>query len=112
MIEIIAYNFLKGKLGNNVYTELPKEDVPEEYVIFERTAGGEVEHIKNATLAVQSVSTSLLKAVELNERVKDAMATFAELDSVSACTLNSDYNYSDTTTKRYRYQAVFNIIYY
>ena len=34
------------------------------------------------------------------------------LDDVISCKLNSDYNYTDEETKRYRYQAVFDIRYY
>ena len=34
------------------------------------------------------------------------------LDDVISCKLNSDYNYTDKETKRYRYQAVFDIRYY
>ena len=31
---------------------------------------------------------------------------------VASCRLNSDYNFTDTTKKQYRYQAVFDIVYY
>ena len=31
---------------------------------------------------------------------------------VSRAALNTDYNYTDTVTKRYRYQAVYDFIYY
>ena len=34
------------------------------------------------------------------------------LDEVSKVSLNSDYNFTDAATKRYRYQAVFDIIHY
>ena len=51
-------------------------------------------------------------AAELNEQVKAAMEDLADLDEVSACRLNSDYNFTDTTTKHYRYQAVFDLVFY
>lgn len=51
-------------------------------------------------------------AARLNERVKAAMDSAAELDAVSASRLNSDYNFTDTTTKRYRYQAVYDLVYF
>lgn len=31
---------------------------------------------------------------------------------ISKCTLNSDYNYTDTARKKYRYQAVYDIVYF
>jgi len=40
------------------------------------------------------------------------MRDMVELDSISSCGLNSDYNYTDTATRRYRYQALFNIVYF
>lgn len=51
-------------------------------------------------------------AAELNEKVKSAMDEIVELDEVTRCELNSDYNYTDTSRKKYRYQAVFDITHY
>ena len=64
------------------------------------------------TLAIQSFSTSLFGAASLNEQVKETMEQIIELDDICKCELNSDYNYSDTNKKRYRYQAVFDIVHY
>lgn len=63
-------------------------------------------------LAIQSYAPSMYEAARLNERVKAAMDSAAELDAVSASRLNSDYNFTDTTTKRYRYQAVYDLVYF
>ena len=46
-----------------------------------------------------------------NENV-ETMLDIDELDSISKCELNSDYNFTDTQQKKYRYQAVFNLTYY
>ena len=54
----------------------------------------------------------MLDAMDLNEDVKDAMAYLEELDSIVKVDLNSDYNYTDDSTKEYRYQAVYQIIHY
>ena len=48
----------------------------------------------------------------LNEAVKAAVEAAIELPEISSVQLNSDYNYTDTATKRYRYQAVFDFVYY
>jgi hypothetical protein len=34
------------------------------------------------------------------------------LDDVTRSALNSDYNFTDTASKGYRYQAVFDVIHY
>ena len=39
------------------------------------------------------------------------MAGIVELPDVSRSALNSDYNYTDTDTKTYRYQAVYDLTY-
>ena len=63
-------------------------------------------------LAVQSYAPTLLPAAELNEQVKTAMFGAAQLPGVAAVHLNSDYNFTDTSSKTYRYQAVFDVTYY
>lgn len=52
---------------------------------------------------------SLLRAAEINEAAKAAMDTLPERPEVFRSALNSDYNYTDTETKTYRYQAVYDI---
>ena len=51
-------------------------------------------------------------AAALNEEVILAMQNLIEVDDVTHVELNSNYNYTDTTTKEYRYQAVFDITHY
>ena len=61
---------------------------------------------------MQSYGGSLYEAARLNHTVKAAMRDTVILDDVISCKLNRDYNYTDEETKRYRYQAVFDIRYY
>ena len=42
----------------------------------------------------------------------EAMLALPELDRVAACRLERDYNFTDTETNKYRYQAVFAVTYY
>ena len=107
--DIIAY--LESALTLPVYAEVPANP-PKKFVIVEQTSGGRTNLINDATVAVQSYANSLLDAMTLNDAVKDAMYDIITLDSITACRLNSDYNYTDTAQKKYRYQAVFNITYY
>ncbi|WP_449458434.1 hypothetical protein [Streptococcus suis] len=111
MIEVIMLNFLTEHLSVPVYTE-HQEEMPECFVIFEKTSGGKKNHLNQATLAIQSYGQSLEEAAFLNEEVKQAVEKMVELPSISRVELNSDYNFTDTETKRYRYQAVVDFIYF
>ncbi|MEG0906579.1 MAG: hypothetical protein RSA49_05215 [Anaerovoracaceae bacterium] len=111
MIEKIIYDYLKKNLKVKVCLETPDPE-PKEYVIFERTGGDKSNYLSNAVIAIQSLSTSLLKTIELNEKVKRSMENMDMLESICKVKLNSDYNFTDTNRKKYRYQAVFEIKYY
>ena len=110
-MEKIVKDYLQSSLGIPVRLE-EEDDLGNEYVLIEKTGSSTGNHIASATLAVQSFSTSLYGAATLNERVKAAMEKIIELDDISKCELNSDYNYTDTNRKKYRYQAVFDIVYF
>lgn len=113
LIEATVINYLMEALGTqDVYAERPINP-PDEYYIIERTSSGEVNHIQSVTIIIQSVSgTSLLRAAEMNQAVLRTMPDIiAAEDDVTHCSLNSAYNYTDTSTKQYRYQAVFDINY-
>ena len=47
----------------------------------------------------------------MNEKLVPVMEGIVGISGISACHLNSDYDYTDTTSKRWRYQAVFDITY-
>lgn len=111
MIEIVILNHLIAELGSSVYAEVP-EKPPESYVVIEKTGSSEENHLRSATFAIQSYAPSMLEAIKLNEKVKEAMTKSLELGCISSVKLNSDYNFTDTTKKLYRYQAVFDLIYY
>ncbi len=111
MIEETLQNFLAGKLSVPVWLEVPVKP-PESFVVLEKTGSGYEDGIYSATFAIQSYAPSLYQAARLNHQVKGAMKTITELDEVASCDLNSDYNFTDTASKRYRYQAVFDLIHY
>ena len=111
MIETIIRNYLKTRIDEPVYIDVPA-DPPASYVLIERTGGREVEHIRTALIAIQSYGSSRLEAATLHETVLTLMKSIIMLDSISACDLNAEYDYTERQTKRYRYQAVFDITYY
>ena len=111
MIEEIVRDYLLAGLSVPVYVDVPAEP-PESYVVIERTGGGETDHIRSAMVAIQSYGASRYDAATLHEDVLLLLKNLIELENVSASDLNAEYDYTDTTTNRYRYQAVFDIIYY
>lgn len=66
----------------------------------------------SATFFLQSYASTRYKAALLNEQVKKAMDDLAELKEISYSRLNTDYDFTDTAKKKYRYQAVYDIGFY
>lgn len=115
IIETVILNYLLSKglsVGENIFCEVPRKNIPSEYILIEKTGSSRRNLINQAMVTIQSISQKdLLKAMKLNEEVKDAMDEIVEQPEVFRCELNSDYNYTNTATKEYRYQAVFNLFY-
>lgn len=111
MIEQTVKDYLGTILSVPVKTEVP-DGPPSSFVVIEKTGGSSTNHISTNTLAIQSYAESMYLASLLNEEVKNAMENIITLDSISRCSLEGDYNYTDTRTKQYRYQAVFSIVHY
>ena len=117
IIEKIIRDRLEREIWLPVYLEKPDSssgDLPERYVTIEKTGGSRENHAVNrTTLAIQSYGRSKEEAAELNETVKDKMLEkLISLRQIGSIKLNSDYDFTDTETKRYRYQAVFEITHY
>lgn len=113
MIELDVMDYLAETTGYPAFLEEPeKAHRPDSYFLVEKLGSDERDHITSAQIAVQSYAPSLVEAMSLNHAAKAAMSGFIELDKVSRCRCVGDYNFTDTQTKRYRYQAVFDITYY
>lgn len=112
MIEITVLNYLKGKIDVPVLMEVPEKEVPDRFVIVKKIGGGKRNHILSASFAFQSYSlSSLYAAASLDEEVRAAMDDMAELSSIGSCRMASNYEFTDTRTKRYRYQCTYDINY-
>lgn len=117
MIETIIYEYLKAKLDIPVYLEKPA-DPPKAYVYIERVAGGSANHINSASFAFQSYGKTLFEAAKNNEDLKlklvgngDDVLGIVNETNIYSCKLQTDYKYTDTYKKQYRYQAVFDFNY-
>ena len=85
-----------------VFEVAPK--MPDKFVLIQKTGSSKRNKLLASTFAFQSYL--------LNENVKEVVEQLVELNDVSDVSLNSDYNYTDTESKKYRYQAVFDIRHY
>lgn len=111
VIETIILNHLKERLSVPVSLEKPEPE-PVQYVLFEKTSSGKSNKLPSSTFAFQSYAGSLYEAAVINDDVKAAVESLVELPEISSVKLNSDYNFTNTTKKHYRYQAVFDISHY
>lgn len=97
-------------IGSHVYMETPV-DPDESYILIEKTGSSRNNRINQAMIAIQSISEhSLLEAAEINSRVKESMDQLVYSHYglyISKAVLNTDYNFTNTATKQYRYQAVY-----
>jgi len=111
MIEKTILDHLNDNMTIPAYMEVP-EDSPDRYTIVEKTGSSINNHVLTAVFAIQSIAESLHIAAKNNEEVIRTMGSLADKDEIGMVKLNSDYNFTDMSTKRYRYQAVFNIVHY
>lgn len=111
MIEIIIKQYLDSHLSVPSFLEQSGK-MPDSYILFEKTGSSKRNYLSSATFAFQSYAGSMYDAAKLNEELKEVVENMIELDEISNVQLNSDYNFTDTTTKKYRYQAVFDINHY
>ena len=110
MIAKTLLDYLGQSLDVPVVMEAPEQTTG--YVLIDQTGSSRTNHIITTTLAIQSYGASLYEAMLLNEEVKEAMVGFAELDEITRVELQTDYNYTNTATKQYRWQAVYLITHY
>lgn len=109
MIEKTIIDYLSERLSVPVIMERDGETAP--FVLIQKTGGGRANRINSATIAVQSYHNTLYETAALNEIVINTMCNIIELSEILKCSINSDYNFTDTDTKEYRYQALFDVNY-
>jgi hypothetical protein len=123
MIEKTILNYLSAKLNPNqtsanvstipVLMELPdvpSSDYPEfppSLVVIQKVGMDRTNHVSHASFAFQSYGSSLLNAAALDELVRNAIDKITETTDIGGVYLASNYEFTDTRTKRYRYQCVY-----
>lgn len=113
MIETIILNYLSDSLEVPSYLN-PPADKPDEYIRLRKSGSSGDKFIETAIFIFLSVSTiTLQNAAQINDSLKNALFDMPGIIApVSRVELNSDGNFTDTTTKEYRYQAIFEITYH
>lgn len=110
MIIAKMLKYLNENLSVSAYAEAP--EALTDYVLLEQTGSSRRNHIITTTIAIQSYGKSLYDAMALNDEVTSAMDGFLEDNEIARIELETDYNFTNTTTKQYRWQAVYNITHY
>lgn len=112
MIEKIVQDWLEDA-GFRAWLEMPDPYPGGSFVLIEKTGSTPREPgLSAATLALQSYAPSMYEAAALNQQVKASMEELRGQADICRIRCNSDYNFPDTVRKQYRYQAVFDILYY
>lgn len=109
MIEIIILNHLEKRLDCPVVLSLADGFKESRFVRFERVGSSKTNLVNRVSFAFQSYGSNLLEAAELNEELKSAISEISTLDEIGSVKLVSDYNFTDDSTKKYRYQAIYEI---
>ena len=120
VIEKDVIDYLSVMLNVPVFAEVPEtpsEDypvLPTEFVVIDRFSGGDTNKLQSASIAIQSYSlNSLYDAILLDRKVRTAMGEMADhVERVSGTQLTGDTNFTDTRSKRYRYQCTYFISHY
>lgn len=112
MIEVTVKNAIETYTGIATYMEIPKNH-PDTFAIIERVGGSQDEHISYAMISVQIYAPSMGYAAQACDTISQAMLYEAINEpDISSVALNAKYNATDTETKKYRYQAIFDIAFY
>ena len=110
MIETQLIDYLSDTLG--IFVGMEPQTELTGYVIIDKTGSSRTNRIITTSVAIQSYGASLYDALTLNKQVETAMEGFVQLPNITRVELETDYNFTDTTTKQYRWQSVYQITHY
>lgn len=109
MIEETVMKYLEQELDIPVFQEEKNLDT---YLLVGKSGTSRENYLDSAVFFIQSYAISKYEACKLNEQVKKAMDEIIKLDAVVSSKLNTDYDYTDTNKKKYRYQAIYDLVFY
>jgi len=109
IIEKTIRDFLSSRLNVPVYCERP-EKKPEAFVIVSKAGSSRTDRLNRANISILANAGTLYDAMTLDQQIKDIMDA-DDIPDVN-CVFEGDYNYTDTASKTYRYQCIYNTYYY
>lgn len=114
MIEKIVISYLREKFPNEIVEAEVPRGMPDRFITVEKTGARQIGvGLFASTVVVQSWDrASRLRTAELSSTVCEAMRLLPDVADDVTRVRGADYDFTDITTKRYRYQAVFEIIHY
>lgn len=110
MIETLLIDYLSEHLEVFVGMEAPEQTT--DYVLVDKTGSSRNNHIITSSFAIQSYGATLYDAMLLNQEVTEVMEGLIEFDQITRVELETNYNFTNTATKQYRWQAVYSITHY
>lgn len=102
---------MNSNLDVPVYMEIPKTVEAERYVVIERVGLRVANHVHTASIAFQSYAGRMADAAALDEQVRHTVEAMTGLPDIGGVHLESNYNFTDTSTKQYRYQCIYGVTY-
>lgn len=111
MIETTIIAYLNANLTVYVGGEIPDKP-PLRYVVVQKKGGERVNRIDTALFQFDAYAESLAAAAALCKDVMAVVEDMTDLDDICSCEYGGDFNATDTASKRYRYQAMYNITHY
>lgn len=111
VIEEFVINYLNSKLEVKSFAEVPSGP-PESFIVVEKTGSSKRNYVITSNIAIKSHAPTMYDAAMLNEDVKAVMEHIINEKEISYAECETDYNFTDLSTKRYRYQAVYNLVHF
>lgn len=110
-IEEYFVAYLNDQLSAPVSGNVPPNP-PAQYVTVELVGRGAENQVDSATISVESYANSRAEAGQLNHAVISAMEAAIERPEISSCRLDTAYNFTDTASKKDRYRAIFEVVFF
>ena len=111
MIEEIIIKHLNEVLGIHVGGEVPAKP-DRRFVVVQKRGGERTDHIYTSLFQFDVYAESLFEASALCKEVIKVVDDLICIEEICNCDYGGDYNATDTASKRYRYQAMYNITHY
>lgn len=111
MIEETIIAYLGANLPVHVGGEIPSKP-PQRFIVVQKRGGERENHIPTSLIQFDVYAERLAEAANLCQEVMALVDDMICLDEVCSCEYGGDYNATDTASKRYRYQAMYNITHY